>query len=142
VYTILGAAIVIAATASIASGASAVKCGHLYQPTCKNPAVSGLVVSVGCHHPGSVFHLPAVTVRAVAGLKKVTITVHSKGRTVLTLNNLHGVRTKRISGVTFSTKGLRSGAHAITLTVVDVRGKVTRKILPFAICKPKPITTG
>jgi hypothetical protein len=141
VYTILSAAIVIVASASIASGATAVKCGHLYQPHCTNPVVSGLTVSPGCHHPGSVFHLPALTVKAVAGLKRVTITVHSTGRTILAIN-LHGVRTKRISGVTFSTKGLKSGAHVITIRVVDVRGKVSTKLLPFAICRPKPMTTG
>jgi hypothetical protein len=140
---IAGVSVVVAIAASAASGANnAVKCGHLYQPACKPPAIQHRTVSVGCHKPGAAFTLPSITVSAVAGLKKVTVTVHSRARTILTLSHFNGARHRNLTGLTINTHGLGSGAHVIFVTVIDTRGKKTVQAIPFAICKPKPRTAG
>jgi hypothetical protein len=143
VSTVLGTVAVIVALTGIAQGAAAGKCGHLYQPHCKPPHVGGVHISVKCHSFGTKFKVPPVKLTAVAGLRSITVTVHSKQRTVLTIHNLHGATSKTISGLVVSTAGLRSGAHTITFKAVDVRGVATRVVFPFAVCKqPVPRTTG
>jgi hypothetical protein len=142
--TVLGTVAVVVAIAGTALGASsAVKCGHLYQPKCKAPVVSGKTVTVKCHKVGTTFTVPKLTLRAVAGLKSINITVHSRPRTLLSLTHLHGATVKVIRNLTVNTKGLKSGPHVIVVRVTDLRGVTTAQILPFAVCvPPKPITTG
>jgi hypothetical protein len=141
IYTLAGAVGVIAATASIAAGASPAKCGTLYTSPCRLPTLTPFIVSVACHAPASVIHLPSFTAAANAGIRRITITVHSKTVTILSVNG-NGATKKKISGVTINTAGLSAGSHTITIKVVDVRGKSTTTTYHFAICKPKPIFTG
>jgi hypothetical protein len=143
-YAVLGTVAVVVAVAGAAFGASgAAKCGHLYQPKCKKPAIGGKTVTVKCHKVGTTFTVPTLTFRAVAGLKSITITVHSKPRTLLALTNLHGATVKTIRNLRLNTKGLRSGPHAIVVQVTDLRNVTTSEVIPFALCvPPKPITTG
>lgn len=140
-----GTVAVIVVLASSAFGAgSAVKCGHLYQPKCKKPVVSGKTVTVKCHKFGSTFVVPKLTLRAVAGLKSISITVHSTPRKLLLLTSLHGATLKVIHNLAIKTAGLKAGPHLIIVKVTDVRNVTTTQIIPFAVCKapPKPVTTG
>ena len=86
--------------------------------------------------------MPPLTVRAVAGIQSVTIVVHSQPRTIVHLTNLHGAQQKTFKGLTINTHGLSSGVHTVIVTVVDTRGKRATKVIPFAICRPKPQTPG
>lgn len=140
-YTVGGAAAIAAATASIAAGATGAQCGTRYTPRCTLPNITTIPVSVACHAPGSVLHLAAFTASANAGIKRITVTVHSAGTTVYSASG-NGSRRKTVSGVTIRTAGLATGRHTITITVVDDRGKKTSRTYHFVICKPKLIFTG
>jgi hypothetical protein len=137
----IGAVAVVAATASMAGAASPALCGTRYTPVCTNPAISHIPVSVACHAPASVIHLATFTASANAGIKRITVTVHSKTVTVYSVSG-NGAKRKTVSGVTIRTAGLAAGAHTITIKVVDNRGKTVTTTYHFAICKPKPIFTG
>jgi hypothetical protein len=143
-YTVLGTVAVVVAIAGTALGASsAAKCGHLYQPKCKKPAIGGKTVTVKCHKVGTTFTVPTLTLRAVAGLKSITITVHSTPRTLLALTHLHGATQKVIHNLRVNTRGLAKGPHVIVVKVVDLRNATATQLLPFAVCvPPKPRTTG
>ena len=140
-YTSMGAAAVVIASASIAAAASPALCGTRYTPRCTGPTISHIPVSVACHAPASKIHLAAFTASANAGIKKITVTVHSQTVTILSVNG-NGAKKKTISGLTINTVGLAAGAHTITIKVVDNRGKTVTTTYHFAICKPKPIFTG
>ncbi|MEA2198036.1 MAG: hypothetical protein QOJ25_2087 [Solirubrobacteraceae bacterium] len=140
-YTSVGAIAVVVATASIAAAASPALCGTRYTPRCTSPFISHIPVSVACHAPASVIRLASFTASANAGIKKITVTVHSKAKTVYSASG-NGAKKKTVSGVTINTAGLNAGAHTITIKVVDQRGKTTTTTYHFAICKPKPIFTG
>jgi hypothetical protein len=140
-YMSVGVVAAIVATASIAAAASPALCGTRYTPVCTAPNISHIPVSVACHAPASKIHLAAFTASANAGIKKITVTVHSKTVTVLSESG-HGAKKKTIRGLTINTAGLAAGAHTITIKIVDNRGKTVTTTYHFAICKPKPVFTG
>lgn len=135
-----GAAAIAAATASIAAGATGAQCGTRYTPVCTIPTIH-FNINVACHAPGAVIHLAPITLAANAGIKRITVTVHSAGTTVYSASG-NGVRRKTVSGVVIRTAGLATGRHSIVITVVDDRGKKVTTTYHFAICRPKPIFTG
>jgi hypothetical protein len=130
-----------AVAAGAALGANTVRCGGLYQPRCAPPTITNGGLTPACHNAGAVFTLPKLSFSAVAGIKSIEITVHSKPVTVLHVKG-NGVRTKTISGVKIHTAGLASGVHTVTVTLTDNRGVKTTSTLRFVICTPVPRTTG
>lgn len=133
-------------TAGIANGASSravVRCGHLYQPACRRPAVGPVMIAIKCHPVGTTVTIPPFSVSSNAGLTKVVITVAGRTRPIATYSNLGSTLSKRISGLKVNTRGLSSRTHVITIKVTDSRGKTATRTLRFAVCAvPKPITTG
>jgi hypothetical protein len=143
-YIVAGMAAVVAVTVgavSVASGANTVKCGGLYQPTCLSPSIA-TTISTTCHKEGTRIHIPAITIKANAGLKEIEITVKGRKKPVKVYRNLNSATSKRVGGITVNTHGLKPGAHTIMITVIDTRGKKVTKSYRIAICtiKPPPFT--
>jgi hypothetical protein len=126
---------------SVASGANTVKCGGLYQPTCISPTIS-TTISTTCRNEGTILHVPAITIKANAGLKKIVITVKGRKKPIKVYNNLNSATSKRVGGITINTHGLKPGSHTIVIKVTDTRGKTVTKTYRIAICaiKPPPFT--
>lgn len=135
------AASVTAGAVSVASGANTVKCGGLYQPTCIAPSIT-TTISTTCHKEGTTIHIPAITIKANAGLKEIEITVKGRKKPVKVYKNLNSATSKRVGGITINTHGLKPGAHTVMITVIDTRGKKVTKTYRIAICtiKPPPFT--
>jgi hypothetical protein len=132
---LFAAGAVIATSATVASGVTA-RCGTLYTSPCGPPHISSGVVAV-CRAPGSRFRLPAITASSNAGIRRITVTF--AGRTIASFRfSGRGPTNKKITGIFVSTRGLRSGVHSITLTIIDVRGRRATHTLRFAVCLPPP----
>jgi hypothetical protein len=143
-YMVAGMAAAAAVTVGavgVASGANTVKCGGLYQPTCKSPTIV-TTISTTCHKEGTTIHIPAITIKAIAGLREIEITVKGSKKPVKVYKNLHSATSKKVGGITVNTHGLKPGAHTIMIKVIDTRGKTVTKSYRIAICtiKPPPFT--
>ena len=75
------AASVTVGAVSVASGANTVKCGGLYQPTCIAPSIA-TTISTTCRKEGTILRVPAITIKANAGLKEIKITVQGRKKVV------------------------------------------------------------
>jgi hypothetical protein len=139
-FMLLGVAAAIAVgvgAVGVASGASTVKCGGLYQPSCTNPTIA-TTISAKCHKVGSTIRLPAIVIKSNAGLKTISISLKGRKKPIKVYKNLNSATKKTVGGITINTKGLKPGAHTITIKVTDSRGKTVTKTVRIAICVPKP----
>jgi hypothetical protein len=139
-FMLLGVAAAIAVgvgAVGVASGASTVKCGGLYQSACSPPTIA-TTISAKCHKVGSTIRLPAIVIKSTAGLKTITISLKGRKKPIKVYKNLNSALRKTVGGITISTKGLKPGAHRITIKVTDTRGKTVTKTVRIAICVPKP----
>lgn len=137
------------ATAALVA-AIAAPVGHAQLPTCAPgttntqycqigpPVISAKALAAACHAAGAQVHVPSATITSVAGLRTVTVTLDGK--------RIKRVKTSSkkftLKGITVSTRGLKAGLHTIVVTAVDGGGRTSRRVLHFAICKPKPKFTG
>lgn len=137
-YLLIGAAAVMAVAVGAASGASAIKCGGLYQPHCAAPQIKPPTLSANCHKTGARIHVPPIRVTSVAGLKSIIVTVQGQHKPLASYKKLHSARSKTIRGLVINTAGLRTGVHTVTIKVTDVRNKTRTRSLRLAICKIKP----
>jgi hypothetical protein len=147
IFMLVGATAALAATAGIAAGAGPIKCKVAPPGTpaiqlalyCQNPQLTVGPVSVVCHAPGASIRLPAIKVRANAGIARITVSVD--GRTIRTFKYNTGPTSKTVR-VTVRTVGLRAGVHTVRITTVDNRNKRVSTTRRFAICRPVPHFTG
>lgn len=137
VVGVVAAGAVAVGAVGVASGANTVKCGGLYQPVCTSPTIVTRI-STTCHKLGATVHIPAITIKANAGLKEIEITLKGRSKPIKVYKNLNSATTKTVGGITVNTHGLKTGAHTIMITVIDTLGKKTTKAYRIAICKIKP----
>lgn len=124
--------------ASASKGAKAhqaaiVRCGTLYTPTCAPPG-SVFVSRAACAKIGRVITTP-ITLHAVAGLRSVKVTL--RGKTILSKRFRGSPRNASVR-VEFVTRGLKAGLFQFNVAVTDVRGRTTRRVGHFSLCKPAP----
>jgi hypothetical protein len=139
-----------------ATGSHAKTCGTLYTPACKakpkkkhkpkpkppttKPKVT-VPMSPGCKNAGQADTLPTFTFVSNAGLRKIKVVFQSKTLKVFNFKG-KGPKQFKLIGVRVPTKGLKAGAHNVTVTAADVKGKSVSKTLRFTICQAKPVFTG
>jgi hypothetical protein len=141
----LGVVAALAATASLATGAtkapaahsSVVRCGGLYQQPCVSPVVT-VRSAVACSQTGKVLTFP-IRLRSVAGLARATVKVG--GRTVRKVK-FKGSPVRKTVNVRVNTRGDKPGLHTITVKATDTRGKSASGRAHFTICRPAPVFTG
>jgi len=137
-YAVLSVGATLAITAgavSVASGASTVKCGGLYQPTCSAPTIAAKITT-RCHQAGTRVPVPKITIKSTAGLKSITVLFG--GVTVKKYRNLNSATAKTLGGLSVSTTGLKPGAYKLTVKVTDTRGMKSTKTERIAICTATP----
>ena len=133
------------------------KCGTLYTPACvkkhkkhkkpkpkPKPTTAPKVTNaptVGCKSAGPADKLPTITFVSNAGLRKIKVVFEAKTLKVVTFKG-KGPGQFKLNGVRVPTKGLKAGAHNVTVAAVDVKGKSVSKTLRFTICQAKPVFTG
>jgi len=136
------------------------KCGTLYTPGCKpkkhkkhkpkpkpkpKPKTTKPKVTVpmtpGCKSAGPADKLPTITFVSNAGLRKIKVVFEAKTLKVVTFKG-KGPGQFKLNGVRVPTKGLAAGAHSVTVTGTDVKGKSVSKTVRFTICQAKPVFTG
>ena len=140
ILTLVGAATVALGVASLASGATVVRCkpGTL-TVICTRPVLISPPFGVACHVGGTRVTLPTVRISANAGIRSITITLN--GHTIKTFHFKGiGKLTKTISGLAISTAGLSQGLQTVTIVVKDITGKTTRVTRRFTICPPPKFT--
>jgi hypothetical protein len=150
---VAGASGVADATGSNAKGK---KCGTLYTPKCTKakpkkhkpkpppPTTKPNVtapMSPGCRTAGTADKLPTFTFVSNAGLRKIKVVFQAKTLKVVTFKG-KGPKQFKMIGVRVPTKGLAAGAHSVTVTAVDVKGKSASRTVRFTICQAKPVFTG
>jgi hypothetical protein len=144
IATVVVAVGLIAALAGSASAVVHPRCGTKYSevPNCTPPKLTYKTPSPGCVTAGPSYKLPTLTVTSVPGIRRIHI-VLSDPKTLYS-KSFAGIGPQQyaVKGVKVSTKGLKAGAHHVTITVTDVKGKSLSKKLRFAICKSTPVFTG
>lgn len=102
------------------------------------PVINAQALSSACRASKARVHVPTATITSVAGLKKITVTLD--GRTIKTVKT--AATTFTLKNVYISSKGLKSGLHTVVIRAVDKDGRISRRVIHFSICKPKPKFTG
>lgn len=138
ILMLVGVTAALAVMVGAASGASTVKCGHLYQPHCTAPVIAPISINASCQKTGKIIHLPNVKITSTAGLKKITVTLAGRKKPIATYTNLHSATVKVLRGLTVNTHGLKPGEHSIVIKATDTRNKTRTETLHLAICKIKP----
>jgi len=142
------------------SNAKGKTCGTLYTPPCKakpkkkhkhkpkpkpkpttKPKLTNTPLSPGCKTAGPAYKLPTFTFVSNAGIRKIKVVFASKTVKAFTFKG-KGPKQFKLNGVRVPTKGLKAGAHNVTVAAVDVKGKSVSKTVRFTICKAKPVFTG
>lgn len=103
------------------------------------PIIVAPAVSAGCRSAGARFHVPTTAISSVAGISRIVVRLD--GRKIKTVR-LSSAKSFTLKSITISTRGLRAGLHTVTITATDSGGRVSKRTLHFAICKPKPKFTG
>lgn len=130
-------AMALAAT-SLASGATTAKCGTLYTPKCTKPTIHERPLPPRCDRTRTLT-LPPIHAHAIAGIKKLEVTLGSK---VLYEKTFKGNNTQNytIKHLKFSTKGVSPGVHTIKEKVTDVNGRTATHTEGFRVCQPPKFT--
>ncbi len=87
-------------------------------------------MSPGCKSAGPADKLPTFTFVSNAGLRKVEVVFQAKTLRVFTFKG-KGPKQFKMIGVRVPTKGLAAGAHSVTVTAVDVKGKSASRDAPL-----------
>lgn len=132
-------AVALAAT-SLASGATTKHCGTLYTPKCKKPVITTRHLPGRCDAPTKTFTLPAIHDYAIAGLRKVEVTLGSKVLFEKTFKGT-GTQSYTIRHLKVHTASLASGGHTLKIKATDVNGRTTTRTERFTVC-PRPRFTG
>jgi hypothetical protein len=144
IATVVVAVGCIAALAGSAFAVTAPRCGTKYSEftKCTPPKVHYNTPSPGCVNAGPSYKLPTMTFTSVAGIRKIHITLNDP--TTIYSKSFAGLGPQQytVKGVKVKTRGLKAGAHHVTIAVTDVKGKSLSRTLRFAICQAKPIFTG
>ncbi len=137
--TLLIAGALVFAVTSLASGAQGARCGTLYTHKCTKPVITVRKLSSKCRAPSSTFTLPTIKVYAIAGIRRIKITL---GSTVLKSKRFKGLgpQSYTIRHLKISTVDLKAGGHTIKVFVKDVKGKTATRRLHFSVCSPPPFT--
>jgi len=110
------------------------------KPTTK-PKLTNTPLTPGCKSAGPAYKLPTFTFVSNAGLRKIKVVFRAKTLKVLTFKG-KGPKQFKLNGVRVPTKGLAAGAHSVTVTGTDVKGKSVSRTVRFTICQAKPVFTG
>lgn len=109
---------------------------------CLAPTTAIKPMSAACHKVGKRVKLSKITVKANAGIRRITITLDGKTVKVYRFKG-KGPTQKVIAGFKIKTAGLKSGVHTVKVKTVDTRGKSSSRSRNIAICKAiKPVFTG
>lgn len=138
ISTVAGALAI--AVASIAVAATGARCGTRYTKACTPPKFT-VVLSPGCRKAGSSVSLPSTTFTSIAGIRSIAVSF--AGRSLKTLSFTgRGPQQYTLKGVSIATTGFKPGIYPVTVTIKDVKGKVSTRTVRFSVCRPKPIFTG
>lgn len=137
--TLVIACAMVVATTSLATGATTKHCGTLYTPRCKKPVITTRHLPATCKKPSSTFTLPNIHVYAIAGIRKITVSI---GSTVLYKKTFKGTGTQNytIRHLKVHTRGMSTGGHTIKIVAKDVNGRTTTHDLRFTVCPPPKFT--
>lgn len=137
--TLLIASALVLAAASLASGATAKRCGTLYKPPCTKPTIKVRPIPPACKPPNSTFTLPIIKFHSIAGIRKITVSIGSKFLYKKTFKG-RGPTNHTVKGLKVHTKGLKAGGHRVKIFVKDIGGRTATKFLRFTVCPPPKFT--
>jgi hypothetical protein len=137
--TLLIACALVFAAASLASGATAKRCGTLYKPPCTKPTIKVRPIPPACKPPRSTFTLPIIKFHSIAGIRKITVSIGSTFLYEKTFKG-SGPTNYTVKGIKVHTKPLKTGAQKIKIFVKDIGGRTRTKFLRFTVCPPPRFT--